>query len=446
MIAALALIHAASLPIVRPNQDAPAAAAKTWTQEGLERVSGEIQADIETLRGMKFTRPVKVKVTDKKGFLDYARKREEKTETPERLARDETIAKMLGLIPADMDLRAATEKLLESQVGGFYDPGSDTFYLMDSFGGDLARIILAHELTHALDDQSYGLDTTLEKLHEQTDAEFAFRAVVEGSGTAAMNQWTVQHLKNLDTKALLESQDIDMKGLEDAPPFIWKPLIATYMRGEGFLVRVPGMNIAMKAAKTEDIRQAFEHPPCSSEQILHPEKYWDSAKLDPPRKVEFDVSKLPEGWKVLGEDTLGELYLALVTSPPQKRKGLDVKNPLALLNTDYTNKAAEGWGGDGALLLGQGDARVLWLVTAWDTPEDAQEFADATKSALTGGVEATGAQAERPFHYWIGDPGETDEVVAAAYAGIAERDLPKPAWKIASKSEGWTEERGGSRR
>jgi hypothetical protein len=114
------------------------APTKKWTQAELESVSETIRADIEQQRGTKFLRPVKVQVTDAKGFLEYAHKRQEKTETPERRVRDETVAKMLGLIEPDLDLQKALEKLLESQVGGFYEPGADTFYLMESFGGDLA--------------------------------------------------------------------------------------------------------------------------------------------------------------------------------------------------------------------------------------------------------------------------------------------------------------------
>jgi hypothetical protein len=437
MIAALTLLPSLCLASLPFAQDAAPAPAKRWTQEELERVSGEIRTDLETMRGMKFKRPVKVHVTDKKGFLEYARKRQERVETPERRKRDEAIAKMLGAIPPDIDLQATLEKLLEEQVGGFYDPGSDAFYLMETFGGDIARIILAHELTHALDDQYFDLDGNLKRLHEETDAEFAFGAVVEGSGTAAMNQWTVQHQDGLDMSSLLESGDLETRGLEAAPAFLWVPLIAVYLRGEGFLVHTAGMNIAMKAAKTEDVRRAFEHPPRSSEQILHPEKYWDANSLDEPRSVAIDASKLPSGWKTAGEDTLGELYLALVTTPSNERPKFDPKNKFSILGIHYTNKAAEGWGGDRALLLEKGDARVLWLVTTWDTPEDAQEFRDAAAAVFR--EEPGGA-----FRHRVDREGDSDVVVVASYAGVAEKELPKPTWRVAPKPAPKSE--GGEKR
>lgn len=399
----------------------------SWTQAQLEAVSEEIRGDIEAMRGMKFTRPVQVKVTDKPGFLDYMRKRQALTQSPERLARDEIVAKLLGLIPHDMDLTKTVEALLEDQVGGFYDPSSDTFFLMDTFTGDIAKIILAHELTHALDDQMFDIDGTLKKLREETDAEFAFSAVVEGSGTAAMNQWTVSHLKNLDKNALLNSADLGTEGLSDAPPYLWKPLLAAYLRGEGFLTRSRAMNFSMKAAKVEDVRRAFEHPPRSSEQILHPEKYWDTDKRDEPRRVEFDAARLPKGWNVLGQDTLGEIALALLTTPVAKRTGLDAKNPLALIGIEYTNRAAEGWGGDRLILLGQGDERWLELVTLWDSAGDADEFRTAVAATLADGVQATGS----PFVMELvpATPTHTDVVVLRARRGTAATNQEPLTWR-----------------
>jgi hypothetical protein len=499
----------------------PAAPQETrearWTQAELERVSDEIKTDVEGLRGLAFRRPVRVRLTDGRGFLEYARKRQEMSMTPGRVERDETIAKLLGLIPRDLDLVATFERFLGEQVGGFYDPSTDTFFLMDSFTGGIAKVILAHELTHALDDQHFDIDGTLEKLGEESDSEFAFHAVVEGSGTATMNRWTFEQLKNktLDTADLMAASSLGSQGLSDAPPYIWKPLIAAYLRGEGFLTRTEGMNLAMKAATNDDVARAFSNPPRSSEQILHPEKYWDETKRDEPRRIRFDVAGKargavfgefrteeskhrdrlarirclrrlagaaqervaaldrllerendrhdrwirrtrgvlgtaefesqrarldgraasrakavdPEasGWKVLGEDTLGELVLALVATPASERKGFDAANPLAILGLRYTNAVAEGWGGDRALLLAKGDERCLDFVTVWDSLEDAREFETALQAVareehaaseilfdesvpsveLRICLEASVAEAGMPAVAWIAEPADT---------------------------------------
>ena len=380
------------------GQDQKTPAQAQWTQADLERISDEIRGQIEELRGMKYTRPVAAKITDKKGFVEYARKRQQATETPERRMRDETVAKLLGLVPFDLDVTKTFESFLEGQVGGFYDPGTNTFYLMENFGGDLARIILAHELTHALDDQCFGLDKLIGKAGGDTDLEFAIQAMAEGSGTNAMNVWTIQHMAQLDKKALMESGNLGTQGLDTAPTLIWKPLLAAYLRGEGFLVHADGMNMLAKAAKNDDIRQCFTEPPLSSEQILHPKKYWDADKRDDPVHVVIDTAALPKDWKVLAQDTLGELYLALFTQPFAERGGLDVgKNPMAIMGVKYTNKPAEGWGGDRLVLLGNGDARALYLVTVWDTPADQQEFFDSA-SALVSAPAADARPEQQQWH------------------------------------------------
>jgi hypothetical protein len=364
------LFSASALP-----QDPPKT-KEAWSQAELERVADEIRGQIEQLRGMKFTRPVAAKLTDKKGFIEYAKKRQEAMDSPERRQRDELVAKLLGLVPFDLDLTKTLDGFLEQQVGGFYDPGTNTFYLMEQFEGDLARIILAHELTHALDDQCFGLDKLVQGAAQETDAEFAIQAMAEGSGTNAMMVWTVKHAGEID-KSALGSSDLETKGLDTAPTVIWKPLLAAYLRGDGFLAHAEGMNMLATPAKTEELKRCFVDPPRSSEQILHPKKYWDPKKRDDPKYVSVDSSGLSKEWKVIGQDTLGELYLALLTQPFAERGGLDTKDPMAILGVKFTNKAAEGWGGDRLMLLANGDARALYLVTVWDTPEDAGEFHDA---------------------------------------------------------------------
>ncbi|MFN0244434.1 MAG: hypothetical protein ACKVWV_16220 [Planctomycetota bacterium] len=372
MLSIIPLVIALSFPA----QDAPAKAPAQWTQAELESLSAKIRGDLEKMRGLAFKRPVSVKLADKKGFVEHARKRMEMALTPERAHRDETVAKMLGLIPPDMDLLQAYEDFMKEQVGGFYDPSSDTFYLMETFTGDLAKVILAHELTHALDDQYYDIDGTFKTLRDETDSELAFGSVVEGSGTAAMFQWMMEHIGEMDPASLASAGDLGMQGLDTAPQFIWKPMLAVYLRGQIFLSQ------SKDSGRREGVRQAFQTLPRSSEQILHPEKYWDEKKRDEPRRIEFDTTKLPAEWKVLGEDTLGELVLALVATPTVERKPLDATNQLAIMSLAFTNEAAEGWGGDRVLLLGKGDERRLVLVTVWDTPEDAREFHAACKSVF----------------------------------------------------------------
>ncbi|MFT6042186.1 MAG: hypothetical protein ACI9C2_002364, partial [Gammaproteobacteria bacterium] len=113
------------------------------TQEQLEEMTAGILKDIESMRGTKFLRGVDVALANKEGFLKYAMDRTETMTTPERLNAEETVMKMLGLLDPDVDFMKAQLDMLEEQVGGFYDPATESFFLMDSFQGGLAKIILA---------------------------------------------------------------------------------------------------------------------------------------------------------------------------------------------------------------------------------------------------------------------------------------------------------------
>ena len=149
--------------------------------------------------------------------------------------------------------------------------------------------------------------------------------------------------------------------------------MATYLRGSLFLNRTESVIRSIAMPQLPDFHQAFSAPPRSTEQLLHPEKYWDAEKRDEPVALEFAVQDLPEGWEVLKEDTLGELVLACMVEDPSDRRGLPTSS-IASLSTRYTFRASEGWGGDRLLLLGKGAARLLVLETRWDTEDDAREF------------------------------------------------------------------------
>jgi hypothetical protein len=427
-IAMLTSLLLALLPLA-----APAPSSGEISQEELDALVIEIQGQVEEMRGLEYKRPVTASIIDRAGFLEYARQEVEEDSTPEELAADEATAKLLGYIPPEMDLIETTLKLLEEQVGGFYDPSTEHFCLMASLSGGLARITLAHELTHALDDQYHDLDGTIDSLSSNYDERFAYQAVVEGCATALMNQWTIEHLGELSAAELLEGGDLGMESLRKAPPYLWKPLLAVYLRGAAFLNRTESvMRGQMRFPSIEDLEGAFTNPPLSSEQVLHPEKYWDAEQRDDPVVIELLPDHLPEGWTVLQENTLGEIGMALLVEPLKRRKG--PRGQLAIIGARYTYPAAEGWGGDRYLLLGRGEALLLLSLSAWDTAKDVAEFIAGVEKmadhlltsnsdhAVASGVEGSGYSIERDettklvrLCSWIG---ATEEEIAAVIRGV----------------------------
>lgn len=277
--------------------------------------------------------------------------------------------------------------MLQDQVGGFYDPTTKTFYLMDNCPQSLAKIVLSHELGHALDDQLYDIDGTLKKLGEHSDMALAYQAVVEGSGTTLMTRWTKDHVKLTDLFGFSKMQDEQTASMARSPMILWKPLLAAYMKGAAFLSRTESVFEGQTTfASHEDLERAFRDPPKSTEQILHPAKYWESGKRDDPVPVSqaaTDALKLPSEWSVLRRDVMGEMALGVWTIPPAKRGNVDTKDITNVLGMQFTNSAAEGWGGDEVLLLGTSSgARALRWLTVWDTPRDAAEFYGAASMVV----------------------------------------------------------------
>lgn len=375
-----ALTLALALAACPAPAPAPSGGTDELTLATLEKLRDEIMKDVEELRGLEFEKPVAVEIASSEQFLAYAQQRTE--EVLDETARDAEswMARMLDLVPADMDVHEAMLEFAEDQVGGFYDPASDTFFVAASYSDSgLLRIILAHELTHALDDQHFDIDGVLyPRARVNSDSASAYMAVVEGSGTSIMNRWAMPRALKGEI-SLEDLQDADTAaGLAKAPQYLWKPMLHSYMHGAAFLARTNNVMRGQTAtADLADLETAFEDPPRSTEQILHPEKYWDEDERDEPREVAVSLREGSD-WSLLREDTSGELGLAILTTPRSERKAPD--GPMGFLQVRYTNDAAAGWGGDRWALLGRGDARVFVSASVWDTVEDAVEFADALET------------------------------------------------------------------
>ncbi|RMH05054.1 MAG: hypothetical protein D6702_01370 [Planctomycetota bacterium] len=395
-----------------------------FDQAALQAKVDEILPRVAELRGWEFKKPVPAGVKTPEEFLDYAKEEFESEYGAEQLAAMAQEYRLLGLMDPDLDLWQAMLDLLQSQVGGFYDPKTEAFYMISTFNaGLMADIIMAHELTHALDDQYYQLDRMMAKASGlSTDAEFAVRAVVEGSGTSLMSLYSVQGamkgwLDMSDPDALEEMKEMmaaSTEGLAGAPPFLVMTLALPYLEGNKFLARESNtMKATMTAPDPDELDHAFRRPPRSSEQVLHFEKYWDDEQWDPP--VPVDLSRVANrlgalGWELLDQDTYGELACFVVTEeePP------NLADPMAQMSAVWTNEAATGWGGDTLQLYRNeaGGHLAVWA-TVWDTAADAGEFSAALRETAR----------RNPFLRSV-DEGETAVVAVfaddAAAAGAAE--------------------------
>lgn len=360
------------LALVCLPQDLPAPALD------LAALGKQIELDVAKITGRRFKRPVKIHATNAKQFTDYVIGKLSEDGGTVRMAQDEKIAKMLGMLPRDLDMKALTLKMLAEQVGGFYDPETESFFVVEGLSEDLTRVVMAHEFTHALDDQYRDLDQLDKDCRHQTDAQLALHALAEGSAMEVMERWMMMNIRSLDMAAVAESQaSFSTETLATAPPYLWKPLLGSYMAGQTFLRKVEVRTMLTRPAEISGLDVAWANPPVSTEQIMHPAKYWDPKKIDLPTPIRTDPALLPKGWSIERRDVLGELMLAILSTPPDQRKGVET-NPLKLLAMRYTNSAASGWDGDEVLLLkGPGGSSATLLLTWWDDEAEATEFAQA---------------------------------------------------------------------
>ena len=188
---------------------------------------------------------------------------------------DEEVLKLLGLLKPDVDLRKVSGTIFGQGVAGYYDPRTKHLRVVSgaqTTNRFLYEITLAHELTHALEDQRFKLDL---ESSSSDDAGLANLALVEGSATAVMFTYAERHFTSEQSLGgLLSSLGQDTG---DLPPFIEAQLVFPYVQGQEFIKRL----YAAGGWGVVDAAYRFR-PPASSEQIMHPDKY---LAVEQPDKV-----------------------------------------------------------------------------------------------------------------------------------------------------------------
>lgn len=386
------LLASATAPALAQDESAPAAAAPTAAD--LLKSADDVARQVEELTGRKFKQPVPKSVLTKQDLRQELARLMQKEYGKGRVERLEAWLRALGLLQGERDLRATMTDVLLSQIGGFYDPARKSFFMMAEtavYGDVINRTMVAHELCHALDDQYTDLDKLLHPGRELSEDEtYVVSGVVEGNATVLMMRYMAQAMRTgaklTDLAKAAEQQKDQMEVLLAAPPYC-ALLAANYMVGMHFMTKGAGATAEnMGTAPGDAMLEVVAAMPRSSEQLLHPDKYWNKDARDEPVLLADDaaIATLLEQklqCKVLERNTLGELVAALVAGPAERRL-----NAALMARADYwTNKASKGWGGDRLFLLGTGGGTeghaveapgVLW-VTAWDTVADREEFVAA---------------------------------------------------------------------
>jgi hypothetical protein len=304
--------------------------------------------------------------------------------------------------------------MLQDQVGGYYDPQTEVFFVLGDLPRSAASGLIAHELTHALDDQHFHIDRLLESANVDDDREAAAGCVIEGSATVVSNAFLLRGPAVVPAGPDATPAPSDgrrQQRFRALPDILQRSLISPYLLGQWFLLRgdLSRLRTGVTAA---DLDRAFADPPASTEQVLHPEKYWGAARDAPVAVALPDLSpRLGTGFHLSGDGVLGELGLAVLTGLAP----LDPAAPEASRGPAWTNAAATGWGGDRYQLYEAGSRAVTLLATTWDTATDAMEFARA--------LPASAVRATRRRDRWVvvvvGDSSPRDALADAALDALA---------------------------
>ncbi|HSD66511.1 MAG TPA: hypothetical protein VLF95_07410, partial [Vicinamibacteria bacterium] len=296
---------------------------------GGAEVTGErLQEEVAEAGGLPFRQDVPVDFLKREDLPAYLRELFDSEYTAEQARADERLLRAFDLLPPGTDLRALRARVLEENVAGFYDerPGKRRLYAVseDRTFSPMNQVVLAHELRHALQDQYQELDSFLgDDVSDFDDRRLAWTALLEGDATLVMERFVLLRLGALGVTVTggTDAAALGAPGLFDvpgAPPVVRDQLVQPYLAGLDFARAVwsrggPGA-----------LREAWKSPPESTEQVLHPGKFFAREK---PRRVVPSLPA-PSGSRLVSEGVLGELLLRTLVE-------------------EGGGPATEGWGGDG---------------------------------------------------------------------------------------------------
>jgi hypothetical protein len=323
-----------------------------------------IQGDVTELRGLRFRRPVPVTIeSPAKLARRLLRTLDAETDEPDEARQGRALA-VLGELPLGTDLPRLRRQIQAESVLGFYLPGrppKGRLFVRSSRGLDpYAKVVLAHELTHAVTDQHYDLTRSdrLAAAVGRDDEQTAYSALVEGDASLVMQRYLRERLTAAERVAAGQASAGDRTPRRDAAPtVIREPMLFPYREGLRFVF------LLYQAGGWAAVNRAYRDPPTSTEQILHPDKYL--ARRDRPQQVTVpDLSaRLGGGWRPATQIGFGELDLRLL---------LETRMPQATAEA-----AAAGWDGARLRSFERGGRTALVLRTVWDSTAEAAEFCTA---------------------------------------------------------------------
>ncbi len=344
-----------------------------------DRLIARMLRRVEAARGLRASRPVPGVRLDPAALIASVKEHVAREEPPEALRDVGIELGLFGFVPTDIDYEAAEFGLMKDQLAGYYEPSDGTMYLRADLEDDASNEVLAHELTHALQDQRWNLGDrskyrpgdsdrlTAVSLLAEGDAQSAMLDVMLAMATKAAGAPLITALDRPD-EAYTEAMRAEMEAGPGAgaPHIMRTSLVAPYIHGMVFV------HALRRQGGWAAVDQAWDDRPTTSEQVLHVEKWRaHEAPLAVPAPT---FASLPGTWTVLDEDSEGELGVRLAFEE--------------WLGAKAAAELSAGWGGDRGVLLRSGDLVAHAWRLRYDPGKTPDERTRKAWAALTRALDA----------------------------------------------------------
>ncbi|MEJ7712507.1 MAG: hypothetical protein WKF84_22315 [Pyrinomonadaceae bacterium] len=279
--------------------------------------------------------------------------------TPAQMRASEATLRKFGLIDNAFRLRPFTISLLTEQIAGYYDPRAGEFYIADWIDIEGQKLVMSHELTHALQDQYFNLRRFEKWSKGDSDAQLAAQALIEGDATLLMGFYMTQNPRRaLNIFKSMLATGVNTKQIDKAPKPLRASLLFPYDQGREWAQAL------YDQGGWDALSKAYQNLPQSTEQILHIDKY---LAREQPEKINLpDIAKLlGANWRRIDADVNGEWGYYLILNQ--------------FIGEDDSKRAAAGWSGDRYALYEQKATNRVFLihVSTWDSDDEALEFVEA---------------------------------------------------------------------
>ena len=318
----------------------------------LDRLVDSLQAPIERATGLHFKQRPRVAVRSRKQVRAYLVRKLDEQLPPTKLKGLETTYKLFGLLPDTLQLHSLLLDLYTEQVAGYYDPDSATLFAVGDADPAQLRLVLAHEMIHALQGQYIPLDSLLYK-PSNNDRLTAAQAVLEGQATLASIE-VLASSRDVTSdpefwdlyRQQVRQQQSSMPVFTKAPLIVREALIFPYLAGAEFMHW-------WRSSPLRDTVPYGPRMPVSTEQILFPDRY---LRADRPVALTFfrDTERIYE-------DVLGESEIRILTAHLMGSRDVRPAGPT-------------GWGGDRYLVMPTPSGPALVWYVVWDDKRSADRF------------------------------------------------------------------------